>query len=360
MPQHTFAPPGNLDDFNPAQRSAWSQFIGNYLAARKTAGDVQRNQFFSLADQAVGADKAELPIRWTAFPKQVFLSSASDRTRWRKADSSRDLQDEYCEWSVERDATNKIKRVTFTCEGPEYWSFLARSSPDKALDLYRQHVSPSVQQQDLFTASGAYIERNRWNSTTKHGAMHLIQPANTLRAEMELAAAATVRRRHDQNEVVTEQELIDCSQYGVPTRHSDPHIGAEVNALARKGALITLLDPVGLYLDGLSTAGWSTPDGADPQSFWRVTRGSKELTLRAVYEVTAGHDYLVGDIKINGLPIEFGAQIADHIQVRLTGLAHAFGTAAALLHPCIGAGPQGAPGPLSVEDALGPMPITRR
>ena len=43
-----------------------------------------------------------------------------------KADSSKDVQDEYLEWSVERlhvrgnsRDTGPIKRVVFTCEGPE-------------------------------------------------------------------------------------------------------------------------------------------------------------------------------------------------------------------------------------------------
>ena len=35
------------------------------------------------------------------------------------ADASRDVQDEYLEWSVIRDDENRIISVTFTCEGPE-------------------------------------------------------------------------------------------------------------------------------------------------------------------------------------------------------------------------------------------------
>lgn len=35
------------------------------------------------------------------------------------ADASRDVQDEYLEWSVIRDNEKKIISVTFTCEGPE-------------------------------------------------------------------------------------------------------------------------------------------------------------------------------------------------------------------------------------------------
>lgn len=35
------------------------------------------------------------------------------------ADASRDVQDEYLEWSIIRDDENRIISVTFTCEGPE-------------------------------------------------------------------------------------------------------------------------------------------------------------------------------------------------------------------------------------------------
>ena len=106
-------------------------------------------------------------------------SSLSDKQRWRRADSDRNLQDEYCEWSVTRDPiTRKITRVTFTCEGPEYWEVLAALNPDKVLDLYREFVSPTVKREDLFE-NGQYNPLNRFNNSTTYGAMHLIQPANT-------------------------------------------------------------------------------------------------------------------------------------------------------------------------------------
>ena len=51
------------------------------------------------------------------------------------ADSSKDFQDEYLEWSVERlhvrnksRDTGPIKRVVFTCEGPE----VSASSPESS------------------------------------------------------------------------------------------------------------------------------------------------------------------------------------------------------------------------------------
>jgi hypothetical protein len=47
--------------------------------------------------------------------------------------------------------------------------------------------------------------------------------------------------------------------------------------------------------------------------------------VRAVYEVPAGHGFVVGDIRIAGRPIEFGAQIADFINMKLTGVGCRFG-----------------------------------
>jgi hypothetical protein len=40
-----------------------------------------------------------------------------------------------------------------------------------------------------------------------------------------------------------------------------------------------------------------------------------------VFEVPADKGYVVGDITINGAPIEFGAQIADFVSIKLVGLA---------------------------------------
>jgi hypothetical protein len=83
-------------------------------------------------------------------------------------------------------------------------------------------------------------------------------------------------------------------------------------------------------------AGWETPDGSDPASFWTVSRGTKEKAVRAVYEVPRDRNFVVGDIKINGEKIEFGAQIADFIRIKLTGLATRLGqSAVAPMNGCV-------------------------
>jgi hypothetical protein len=254
-----FDAPGFLEDLNAEERQAWSDWISTQLdEARDRDGVAEglanygpRPQFFNPLHNPPAADAVEQDITWSAFPRVIEISSPSAVQRWRRADATRDRQDEYCEWSVERDAqTNKIKRVTFTSEGPEYWQFLAGVRPDLVLQLYREHVNPAVQRRDLFSANGRYNPRNRWNNSTDQGAMHLIQANNTLGAEIELAAAATLVRRRGGVELTTEPDLIDCGAYGQPERHSDPHIGAQVNALARQKADVTLANPVGLCIAG--------------------------------------------------------------------------------------------------------------
>src|SRR5215204_1299791 len=201
MPLSQFDPPGFLTDLDEAQRRAWSDFLSEAFddAARGRPEELEfdgpRAQFYNPLKVDVAADAQTLDITWTAFPRNVRLASVSDMQRWRRADSSRDLQDEYCEWGVERDPnTDKITRITFTCEGPEYWSFLANAAPDTALALYQQFISPTVRHDDLFTLDGRYNPRNRFNATTVAGAMHLIQQNNTLTAEIELAAGSSVVR----------------------------------------------------------------------------------------------------------------------------------------------------------------------
>ncbi|HEY0050088.1 MAG TPA: hypothetical protein VGB68_12415 [Pyrinomonadaceae bacterium] len=327
-----FDPPGFLRDFNEEQGGAWSQFISQQFD-EAAAGfpdsfefDAPRAQFYNPTKVETGEDAQTAVISWTAFPRNVTVTSVSDLQRWRRAEASRDRQDEYCEWSVERDAeTDKITRVSFTCEGPEYWDFLANTTPEVALALYQEFISPEVRMEDLFGADGRYNRRNRWNDSTTGGAMHLIQQNNTLGAEIELAGGASVVREIDGRILTGEDELIRCGRYGGVERHSDPHIGAIVNSVTRQKADVTLGNPVGLYLNDLNVAGWETPDGSDPKSFWKYVRGTGEFPVRAVFEVPAERGYTVGDIKIGGREIAFGAQIVDFITIKLVGVGTRFG-----------------------------------
>jgi len=339
-----FAPPGGLTDLNAAGLASWNMWlcksVDTAIAGNTDmTNDSPRAQFYNPTKTDTAVDQQIAEVRWTAFPRRVAIKYGSDTQRWKKTDESRDRQDEYCEWSVtRRSSDNKISRVTFTCEGPEYWETLAATSPHTVLALYRQHVSPTASQSDLFDATGTYKHRNRWNRDSTNGAMHLVQENNTLGAEIELAAAATIVREINGRVLTGEQELINCSRYGAPQRNSDPHIGGVVNSLAQRHADIALANPVGLYFDDLSTAGWAAPDGSDPKKFWSYTRGTEGHFVRAVYEVPSNESFVVGDITINGTPITFGGQVADYISMKLMAIACRFRmSTVAPMTACVGA-----------------------
>ncbi|KAL4457706.1 hypothetical protein ABPG75_012571 [Micractinium tetrahymenae] len=322
----SFTPPGRLTDLRPGNLSGWSDTISSFFDASAAGNtdvtnDAPRHQFFNPTKptQAPIDNKQPqfAPISWKAFPRRVLLKFPdSDEDRWRAAESTRDVQDEYCEWSVDRNAEGKITRITVTCEGPEYWAYLAATQPDTVVQLYQQNVNPAVTKADLFDSNGKYITRNKWNTNSSTGAMHLVQRNNTLSAEIELAAGASIVSARADGSVITDsQELIQCAKYGVATRFSDPFIGASVNQLARGGALIAVADPA--------------PDGTDVSEFWTWTRGADGLRLRAVFEVPAGKCYVVGDIQQQSDtyfgPIKYGAQIIDFVKIKLTGLAFNLG-----------------------------------
>ena len=334
LPQ--FDPPGFLNELNASQKTLWSRWISRRvnesIAGRpdEVANDSPRPQFYNPVDTDTAADVQTAVITWTAFPRNVLINTSSDQQRWRLADQTRDVQDEYCEWNVTRDPqTQKITRVTFTSEGPEYWEFLAAVNPNLLLKLYREHISPNVKRQHLFDSNGKYRRRNIWNNSTINGAMHLIQAANTLAAEIELGAASTIVREINGVQLTGEQELIQCGRYGDPERNSDPTIGAQVNSLARAKADVTIANPVALYIDDLNTAGWTTPDGSDAKDYWKIVRGTKDHTLRAVFEVPANKGFTVSDIQIQGEPINFGSQITDFITIKIVGQACRFGQSTA-------------------------------
>ena len=366
LPQ--FDPPGFLNELNAAQQTLWSRWISRRVNAAiagrpdQVANDSPRPQFYNPVETDTADDKQTLVITWTAFPRNIQINSSSDRQRWSMADQTRDVQDEYCEWSVTRDPqSRKITRVTFTSEGPEYWEFLASVNPTLLLSLYRQHISPQVKQKDLFDSAGRYRRRNVWNNSTTNGAMHLVQGANTLSAEIELGAAATIVRVIGGVELTGEQELIQCGRYGDEERNSDPHIGGQVNSLARLKADVTIANPVALYIDDLNTADWETPDGSDAKDYWKIVRGTPALALRAVYEVPPEKGFTVGDIKIAGTPIDFGSQITDFITIKIVGQACRFGqSTAAPQTGCVQPLPQDEDSFDVVEDFDRIIGVTRR
>jgi hypothetical protein len=285
--------------------------------------------------------------------------------------------DEYCEWSVtRRSSDNKITRVDFACENPEYWYTLWRISPETAAQIYQDtlnaglpadspnRITVTVEDLQLLdsltgqpvidpsTGHPAYNPLNKWNSgpvsvrgtsVPSGGVMHLTSTPNTLQTETGLAAAATVQRSSGNS---NPQQLICCSQYGQPYRHSDPHIGQSVNQVVSAGPyLASLANPPGLYIQSPDFTAFELPNDpnlpadADVSECWHVVRGSAELTdsvtgdtfpgnfiLHAVFQIPqrwidAGVSFTVGDILIrfNGVssPITWGAQITETFNIGL-------------------------------------------
>jgi len=328
MATDTFSPPGNVDDLTPAGRHAWSRTVDSEFT-RHAEG---HPRFINPA----GIDLTQVghkEMRWGAFPRK--LARVAGPAKWQRAED-RARQEEYCEWAAHKDRHGRIIRAWFTTEFGLYYHQLAADDPERLLNVYRQHISEDVQLRDLVSGSGRYREDNEWNL---RAAMHMVQRNNTLQAAMLLVAQATVVRTSADGLITNANELIRCGIDADPDRNSDPLIVGDVNTLARTGARITLDVPVGIYLESLQTTGWTAPKGndaspADPASFWQITRGNANHGVRAVYEVPAEHGYTVSDITINGEPISSPSQIAQFIEVKITGVADTAGAVAPEPVPC--------------------------
>src|SRR5262249_22812755 len=169
---------------------------------------------------------------------------------------------------------------------------------------------------------GTYNPYNEWN--TSKGVMHLTHPANTLGAEIDLAARATVPRRDATGKRVTEVRRLACgSDFGDANRSSDPNIGLGVNLTvfpATPGAAaqsITLANPVALYLDRIA-AGVITDEDDNPLPDWfKIVRGVTGRGLMAVLEPPADAAFGLDKVQIIGKKLTHGGQVADHIQMVL-------------------------------------------
>jgi hypothetical protein len=393
-PERIFEPPGTLSDFAriDGQSRQWHDTISAWTDEIIT--DVEqfllapgeRCQYYNWAAAGTAPDTRVQAIVWNGLPNVLVRRFGYDRALeladgffplTERADRPgsyfsgpgwSDLryrpQDEYCEWRVFRDGRGAIRRIVFTAEPPEYWQALHGDelssaiwdSPKKypftgdkqlLVDLYCTYVDERVRHEDLIAhedmvdhsdpehptvviPKGAYNPWNRWNTTD--GLMHLNHPANTIQAQIRLAAEATVLRSRGGRPVTDPDALVCCAGFGGPLRNSDPTIGSTVNVLARAGASLTLRNPVGLYLNDIDLTGITTPDGRPiGREYFRVERGSAEqhMVERAVFEVPEeergrdGRRLTVSDLRIGGVPIRYGGQVAERITVAMFAMAGA-------------------------------------
>jgi hypothetical protein len=379
--------PAGIDDFTerPGRRAAFAEGWDAILASWFEAyAGIEGGRFYDpRADTTPGRPDTQA-VAWDAFPRPIETwfeeAEEPDLERWRAAETLRPRlfdgrplrrvtdgslaepvpvfhrqQDEYCEWFAHRDDAGHIARVTFTCEGPEYWRFLAGGTGaffpagderagivDGDLDLvtalYRRHIDPSVADDDLlwpydvaaydqqsgtwgiYGEAGSYNPFNRWNTTA--GAMHLTHPANTLRGVFTVVGRAAVLRKDSRGRPIDDAEaLVCCSGFGEPNRSSDPSIGAGVNGLIADGLSVSLADPLGLYMAGINAGAFQGPAGEDMTSAWQVDRGDagRQRILRATFAAPAG--LTVDRVLAAGTPIAYGGQIADEVQMIVTALA---------------------------------------
>lgn len=381
--------PAAVDDFadRPARREAFAQGWDAILASWFEAyAGIEGGAFYDDRADATPGEPDVQSVAWDAFPRPIerWFEDADDPDldRWHAAETLRPRtfdgkplrrvtdgslaepvpvfhrqQDEYCEWFAHRDDDGRIARVTFTCEGPEYWRFLAggtgaffpeddersaivEGDMDLVLERYRAHVDPAVDGDDLlwpydvaaydarsrrwaiYGKAGTYNPFNKW--TTTHGAMHLTHPANTLRGVFTVAGRAAVLRKDGSGRPVTDAEaIVCCSGFGEPNRSSDPTIGAAVNGLVADGLSVSLADPLGLYIAGINLDAFRGPGGEDMTRAWTVDRGdpSTQRILRATFAAPAGSGLTVDDIRAAGTPIAYGGQIADEVQMIVSALA---------------------------------------
>lgn len=317
-----FDTPAGIPEPTDAARDAWSARVKSIFD--DLVGDFE--QFYDPTVSETPATAKPAPVGWQAFPATLLRGATSEQGRWTRADD-RQRQDEYCEWSVERDTDGKVTRVTFTTEVPELWELwehIAGQDRDRLLALYHEFVDDRVRPDDVFRGD-LYVRANKWNCSVDGRLAHLVHGSNTLEAAVRLAAEATVLRVDAQGQPVTDQQiLVRCARLGNEFRSSDPRIAAAANNAASTGAEITLEDPLGLYLHELRTTGTVTPergaDTTDPAEFWHVERGDAAHAVRASFAVPPELGFKVGDIELDGRPIAFGAQLADRVTVRITAV----------------------------------------
>ncbi|MGE0824973.1 MAG: hypothetical protein AB7G75_17400 [Candidatus Binatia bacterium] len=318
-------------DESKVVRVSWFPFPNRFKAY---FGDTfSTEELYELADNGKLSDGRGLPEIPSRVCPDIDLSSP---LKPYTPIGPRGWQDEYCEWSVKRDPqTNNILSVMFTAENPDYWRSLWDVDPGLVVDLYRKILgNPRVMKEDLYlrkngmvvidpiTSQPAYDVTNKWNNGTqtlsdRGGAVHLTSSPNTLRAQIYIAASASRLRKNDR----TPHELLCAFKYGEYFRNSDPHLSFAVNQLVKNlNQRVSLASPVGLYIQEPDFSRYTLPAQAPKEitakDFWTVDRGSANgYALHVIFAVPPAYGFTVSDIRIDGNPIHWAAQIVETFKV---------------------------------------------
>lgn len=345
--------PGNLSDFGTLALEDWDALIARYFE------DDRSEQLLASPDDRTPGVVA---VEWGAYPVRVrdCLQSVAGSHRlldWStpQGDIGRaELQEEYLEWRVVRDATGKIRRVEMTTEFPEYWEVLAAHHPVEVLRLVARFAGePSVSPEAVYGSvspfgPGVTPEERKagfrdamlpsegnapWSPYNNgHKAIcFMSQGANTLGALIRLVAAAAFPYGAQDPEtgqlrrLSGPEAIASGTQAAQACRNSDPTVVGATIGLAWDGRMFALDDPIGVYIRSVQNERLLQPDGSPvPIEWFDFQRGSRphgpgelERSQRLVFEVPPGLGFGVGDLidADTGQEIQFGGQIADLVQL---------------------------------------------
>ncbi len=261
-------------------------------------------------------------VDWLAFP---ITAQATDK----QIDRDRfEHQDEYIEWRAET-KQNKLSRVTFTTEFPEYYEAFAAVGLDALVSAITDVIPDADPTVDELFGTGFnpntttpigrsqtfldHLRENPWNNGQK-GILCLTQQFNTLGALFNLLATCGVPRTQGTPENTC--SIVAPTGACGPGRSSDPAVCAEAQRAARAKIGFTLRDPAGVRIVKLEGA-WKIKntviDVNDPtqnQGTWLISRNGRRAVLTVVQGLT-----------VDGDPLLTGAQVARKLRVAADLLA---------------------------------------
>lgn len=367
-----YQPPAAIDDFSRSTVSGLSEQWNDYIVSVLTElRDPEQNDLASglfydqLGDASGVADSPPVGIPWNGFPKRLtkWFDEGSPQEQEERANRAAEMllskpvlglyekdgtpvpvkfrvTDEYCEWHVEREG-EKIRRISYTCEAPEYWEFLAERDFKLVHQLYKELLhNNAIPADDLRWPRDVYFKRadgqlavryrkgdycsyNVWN--TERGAVHLTHPSNSLYGEMALASASTVLWpvAPGADGTIDDMQLLCCNGAGGINRSSDPLIVRGVFSLVRQGLSVALANPIGLYMAPFALDGLLDPDeNSIGAQALKVVRRSPDGTnlLRVEVSAPAGANFTLDQCTLDGKALRYGGQIARAITMRLFGV----------------------------------------
>lgn len=301
-------------------------------------------------DESVSIDWVCLPTRAVRCSSRRAALELWDVPADQYGLGGRQLQDEYLEWRVVRDG-ERVVRIEVTTELGEYWGVLAGYKPVETMRLVRAFArDESVPYSQIYGGAEEDVQRvtpqeraRRFVATMlsakgaspyndgRLGLCCMMQPTNSLRALVRLAAAAATKcvgedRDRGEQYCRTASEAAALLQGAADmARASDPLLVERIAKLVYEGRSIAFDDPLGVYIAGVEHTRLRTPSGENiPPEWFTLSRGEDAQTAadgrqrfqRAVLEVPEGEGIFVSDLidVATGQRVEHGGQVAELIE----------------------------------------------